>query len=95
MMIVNLNSSIDLFQFGATILVTTSLQLSVRTAPKVAFTQLHTSFSEQVSLLQQHSLVSSGEEYWKQRLIQLVNHRQIDIGRMGFPTDWQARPIWQ
>jgi abortive infection bacteriophage resistance protein len=36
-----------------------------------------------------------GEHHWKQRLIQLINHHQIDIGRMGFPADWQARPIWQ
>jgi len=39
--------------------------------------------------------VISGEHHWKQRLIQLINHHQIDIGRMGFPADWQARPIWQ
>jgi abortive infection bacteriophage resistance protein len=36
-----------------------------------------------------------GENHWKQRLIQLINHHQIDIDRMGFPADWQARPIWQ
>ena len=39
--------------------------------------------------------VISGEHHWKQRLIQLINHHQIDIDRMGFPADWQARPIWQ
>ena len=38
--------------------------------------------------------VIRGEDHWKQRLIQLINHHQIDIDRMGFPADWQARPIW-
>ncbi|ART83371.1 hypothetical protein CBP31_12675 [Oceanisphaera profunda] len=39
--------------------------------------------------------VISGDHHWKQRLKSLLDTHQIDINRMGFPADWQARSIWQ
>ncbi len=36
-----------------------------------------------------------GESHWKERLITLIEQRNIDISKMGFPADWKIRPIWQ
>ncbi len=36
-----------------------------------------------------------GESHWKERLITLIEQRNIDISKMGFPADWKSRPIWQ
>lgn len=33
--------------------------------------------------------------HWKQRLKGLVATHDIEIRKMGFPDDWQAKPIWQ
>src|SRR5690606_3517435 len=31
---------------------------------------------------------------WKTRLKHMLAAHSIDIGRMGFPSDWHARPVW-
>ena len=37
--------------------------------------------------------VSPGHQ-WKQRLSDLLTRHRIDTGAMGFPDDWQQRPLW-
>lgn len=37
----------------------------------------------------------SPQHHWKQRLKKLLTQHNIDLQRMGFPTDWQQRAIWQ
>lgn len=32
--------------------------------------------------------------HWKTRLKDLINTHAIDISKMGFPADWQTRPMW-
>ncbi len=39
-------------------------------------------------------VISSGH-HWKQRLKDLISRHSIDTQKMGFPADWQERPIWQ
>lgn len=36
-----------------------------------------------------------GENHWKDRLIELIDQHRIVTDKMGFPTDWQQKPIWQ
>lgn len=31
---------------------------------------------------------------WKERLIALIKQHLIDTHKMGFPDDWQSRPVW-
>jgi abortive infection bacteriophage resistance protein len=33
--------------------------------------------------------------HWKQRLKDLIANHNIDTSKMGFPTDWKNKPIWQ
>lgn len=35
------------------------------------------------------------DHHWKQRLKDLIAFHHIDTSKMGFPADWQAKPIWQ
>ncbi|MCG7876040.1 MAG: Abi family protein [Candidatus Thiodiazotropha endolucinida] len=35
------------------------------------------------------------EHHWKQRLKGLIANHNIDTSKMGFPADWQTKPIWQ
>lgn len=37
----------------------------------------------------------SPQHQWKQRLKNLLNKHGIDPQHMGFPVDWQQRPVWQ
>ena len=32
--------------------------------------------------------------HWKTRLKNLINTHAIDTTKMGFPTDWETRPLW-
>ena len=32
--------------------------------------------------------------HWKQRLIDLIDEHNVEVGRMGFPVDWKTKPIW-
>lgn len=36
-----------------------------------------------------------GENHWADRLKKLIEQHAIDTGKMGFPDDWQQKPIWQ
>lgn len=36
-----------------------------------------------------------GGNHWTMRLKQLIHNTGIDPARMGFPSDWQQRSIWQ
>lgn len=33
--------------------------------------------------------------HWKTRLKYLIANHNIDTSKMGFPADWQTKPIWQ
>lgn len=35
------------------------------------------------------------DNHWQPRLKKLINQHQIDVRSMGFPDDWQQRPLWQ
>jgi abortive infection bacteriophage resistance protein len=37
----------------------------------------------------------SPEHHWKQRLVNLINHHEIDTSMMGFPADWHDYPLWR
>jgi abortive infection bacteriophage resistance protein len=39
------------------------------------------------------NLISPGH-HWKNRLIELFNKHPVNYHAMGFPNDWQQRPIW-
>ena len=39
--------------------------------------------------------VISQAHHWKQRLITLITAHKIETIHMGFPDDWQTRPIWK
>lgn len=39
--------------------------------------------------------VINPNHHWKQRLINLLSSHQIDVSRMGFPSDWKNRDIWK
>lgn len=39
--------------------------------------------------------VINPNHHWKQRLINLLGGHQIDVSRMGFPSDWKNRDIWK
>lgn len=34
------------------------------------------------------------DHQWKMRLKDLINTHTIDTTKMGFPTDWETRPLW-
>ncbi len=34
------------------------------------------------------------DNHWKDKLKELVDQHNIDVAKMGFPDDWQTRPIW-
>lgn len=36
----------------------------------------------------------SPEHHWKKRLMDLLEHHNIDTAAMGFPSDWKVRPLW-
>ncbi|MBE9068907.1 Abi family protein [Leptolyngbya cf. ectocarpi LEGE 11479] len=33
--------------------------------------------------------------HWKTRLIDLINHHNVDVTAMGFPSDWRNCPLWK
>lgn len=35
-----------------------------------------------------------GASHWVDRLKGLIQHHNIDTHKMGFPANWQTRPIW-
>ncbi len=35
------------------------------------------------------------EHHWKKRLKDLIAYHNINTSKMGFPTDWQIKPIWK
>lgn len=36
-----------------------------------------------------------GATHWKQKLIKLIHDHSIDPMKMGFPSDWETKPIWK
>ncbi len=38
--------------------------------------------------------VVAPDNSWKSRLLELINHRNIDVEEMGFPANYQTLPIW-
>jgi len=36
-----------------------------------------------------------GQTHWKDRLIALLQNHHVDTSKIGFPTGWQSRPVWQ
>lgn len=38
--------------------------------------------------------IISPDHSWKNRLIELINKYQIDVGKMGFPNNYKSLPIW-
>lgn len=36
-----------------------------------------------------------GENRWRDRLLKLIGDHAIDVSKMGFPDDWQQRPLWK
>lgn len=39
--------------------------------------------------------VINPSHHWKLRLIDLIDRHQVDVSRMGFPSDWKNRDIWK
>lgn len=38
--------------------------------------------------------VIAREHHWRERLMALLDKHAMDTAAMGFPADWQARPLW-
>lgn len=39
--------------------------------------------------------IISPQHHWRERLKDLLNRHDTRLADMGFPADWQSRPIWQ
>lgn len=46
-------------------------------------------------MVQHLMTIVSPKSSWGQRLSDLIEHYAVNITAMGFPNDWQSRPIWK
>jgi abortive infection bacteriophage resistance protein len=64
------------------------------TALKGQFQQGSRRLYNTLLILQYMMDVVAPASQWRQRLLALIEEHEIDTAAMGFPADWQSRPIW-